>query len=127
MDIVTIEIWHGGEVEVLPYSTRYVGGELFEKNINHVCLGIMEFFVFLEDLGYLNVNHFYYKFHGDDFEVGVKVLQFDGDVIVMVEKIKMEGHSVVQVLQSDGDVKVQFNSLSLVWFQCSRPNFDRFN
>lgn len=57
----------------------------------------MEFFGFLEDLGYLNVNHFYYKFPGNDFEVGPKVLQSDGDLNVMVEKIKMEGHSVVQV------------------------------
>lgn len=99
MDIVTIEIWHGGEVEVLPHSTRYVGGQLFvkKKKIDHDCLGIMEFFGFLEDLGYLNVNHFYYKFPGNDFEVGPKVLQSDGDLNVMVEKIKMEGHSVVQV------------------------------
>ncbi len=47
--------------------------------------------------------------------VGLKILQSDGDVKVMVEKIKMKSHSVVQVLQSYGDVKVQFSTLS---FEC---------
>ncbi len=41
----------------MPYSTRYVGGELFVKKIDHGYLGIMKFFSFLEDLGYCLSNY----------------------------------------------------------------------